>query len=87
MDCQPQKVPASGQLEDGQLPDLLEQFDARQLLHVTFGSILDAVRSMSCTRSFRPMKRRTGQDWKNTLRAIYGRFAKEMTRAVTYHRK
>jgi hypothetical protein len=34
-------VPASDQLTDGQLPDLLEQFDARQLLHVTFGSILD----------------------------------------------
>lgn len=41
VDCQPQKVPTSEQLEDGQLPDLLEQFDARQLLHVTFGSILD----------------------------------------------
>lgn len=41
VDCQPQKVPASDQLADAQLPDLLEQFDARQLLHVTFGSILD----------------------------------------------
>jgi len=42
VDCQPGKVPFSDQLEDIQLPDLLEQFDARQLLHVTFGSILDA---------------------------------------------
>ena len=41
LDCQPQKVPPSDQLADGQLPDLLEQFDSRQLLHVTFGSILD----------------------------------------------
>lgn len=41
VDCQPEKVPTSDQLEDGQLPELLEQFDARQLLHVTFGSILD----------------------------------------------
>ncbi len=41
LDCQPQKVPTSDQLEDKQLPDLLEQFDSRQLLHVTFGSILD----------------------------------------------
>lgn len=42
VDCQPQKVPMSEQLKDVQLPDLLEQFDSRQLLHVTFGSILDA---------------------------------------------
>ena len=42
VDCQPSKVPEGIQLEDAQLPELLEQFDARQLLHVTFGSILDA---------------------------------------------
>jgi hypothetical protein len=42
VDCQPSKVPDSDQLADAQLPGLLEQFDARQLLHVTFGSILDA---------------------------------------------
>jgi hypothetical protein len=41
VDCQPGKVPEGNQIEDAQLPDLLEQFDARQLLHVTFGSILD----------------------------------------------
>ncbi len=41
VDCQPQNVPVSDQLTDEQLPDLLEQFDSRQLLHVTFGSILD----------------------------------------------
>jgi hypothetical protein len=41
IDCQPEKVPASAQLADDQLPDLLDDFDARQLLHVTFGSILD----------------------------------------------
>ncbi len=41
LDCQPEKVPTSAQLTDEQLPDLLEDFDARQLLHVTFGSILD----------------------------------------------
>jgi tagaturonate epimerase len=33
-------VPASA-LSDEQLPDLLNQFDARQVLHVTFGSVLD----------------------------------------------
>lgn len=35
------KVPASATLSDAQLPDLLDQFDARQVLHVTFGSVLD----------------------------------------------
>jgi hypothetical protein len=41
VDCRPQKVPTSDQLADEQLPELLEQFDSRQLLHVTYGSILD----------------------------------------------
>jgi hypothetical protein len=35
------KVPAPEDLSDSDLPDLLEQFDARQVLHVTFGSVLD----------------------------------------------
>ena len=35
------KVPASDDLADSSLSDLLEQFDARQVLHVTFGSVLD----------------------------------------------
>jgi hypothetical protein len=34
------KVPDS--LDDAELPGLLDQFDARQVLHVTFGSALDA---------------------------------------------
>jgi hypothetical protein len=33
-------VPAAD-LSDAQLPELLNQFDARQVLHVTFGSVLD----------------------------------------------
>jgi len=28
-------------LPDADLPRLLEQFDARQVLHVTFGSVMD----------------------------------------------
>lgn len=36
-----EKVPAAAALSDAQLPDLLNQFDARQVLHVTFGSVLD----------------------------------------------
>jgi len=35
------KVPTPDALSDAQLPDLLDQFDARQVLHVTFGSVLD----------------------------------------------
>ncbi len=35
------KVPASAALNDTELPRLFEQFDARQVLHVTFGSVLD----------------------------------------------
>lgn len=35
------KVPGSADLSEVQLPDLLNQFDARQVLHVTFGSVLD----------------------------------------------
>jgi hypothetical protein len=34
------RVPAPADLSDAQLPDLLEDFDARQVLHVTFGSTL-----------------------------------------------
>jgi hypothetical protein len=40
LDCQLENVPAGEQLTDGDLPALLDQFDARQLLHVTFGSVL-----------------------------------------------
>jgi hypothetical protein len=41
VDCRPQNVPTSEQLQGSELPELFEQFDARQLLHVTYGSILD----------------------------------------------
>jgi len=36
-----EKVPPASALHDEQLLDLFEQFDARQVLHVTFGSVLD----------------------------------------------
>lgn len=36
-----EEVPPPDILSDDDLPDLLEQFDARQMLHVTFGSVLD----------------------------------------------
>jgi hypothetical protein len=41
LDCQPEKVPTSQQLRAAECPALLDDFDARQLLHVTFGSALD----------------------------------------------
>ncbi len=36
------KVPPADALKDAQLPGLLDDFDARQVLHVTFGSVLTA---------------------------------------------
>jgi hypothetical protein len=36
-----EKVPPAASLSDDELPGLFEQFDARQVLHVTFGSVLD----------------------------------------------
>ena len=38
------KVPRPESLSDSQLPTLLEQSDARQVLHVTFGSVLNSDR-------------------------------------------
>ncbi len=42
LDCRPENVPSAATLNDAALPTLLDQFDVRQLLHVTFGSILTA---------------------------------------------
>jgi len=36
------KVPAPSSLADSDLPALLDQFDTREALHVTFGSVLKA---------------------------------------------
>ncbi len=38
----PAKVPAPQQLKDDELANVLDSFDGRQLLHVTFGSVLTA---------------------------------------------
>lgn len=38
--AQPARAPQPAALADGQLPAVLDQFDARQMLHVTFGSAL-----------------------------------------------
>jgi hypothetical protein len=36
------KVPSPGSLRDDELPGLLEKFDARQVLHIAFGSVLSS---------------------------------------------
>lgn len=36
----PSKVPEPSELSDQQLPGVLDQFDGREMLHVTFGSVL-----------------------------------------------
>jgi len=41
IDAQLSRVPSNDDLGDADLPALFDQFDARQVLHVTFGSILD----------------------------------------------
>jgi hypothetical protein len=41
LDAQLDKVPENSDLSDADLPDLLEQFDTRQVLHVCFGTLLD----------------------------------------------
>jgi hypothetical protein len=38
--AQVERVPAAESLADGDLPGLLDEFHARQVLHVTFGSVL-----------------------------------------------
>jgi hypothetical protein len=38
------KVPAPGSLRDDELVDILDQFDTREALHVTFGSVLTSER-------------------------------------------
>ena len=37
------KVPTPAAVSDAELPGLLDEFDARQVLHVTFGSVLDVL--------------------------------------------
>ena len=45
LDCKPEKVPSQSQLSDSELPELLERFDSRQVLHVSFGSAITSFRT------------------------------------------
>lgn len=44
LDAQLSKLPQNSALADSDLPALLQHFDSRQVLHVTFGSVLDEFR-------------------------------------------
>ncbi|MCC7358547.1 MAG: hypothetical protein IT317_03670 [Anaerolineales bacterium] len=48
-----ERAPAPGDLSDRELPRLLDEFDAREILHVTFGSVLTE-RAASGERRFYP---------------------------------
>jgi hypothetical protein len=39
--AEPARVPSAGRMHGDELPSLLNQFDARQVLHVTFGSVVE----------------------------------------------
>ena len=52
LDCKPENVPVETQLSDKALPKLLEQFDSRQILHVTFGSAITMFRSQILERLY-----------------------------------
>ncbi len=45
------KVPALDRLTDSELPGLMEQIDSRQLLHITYGSLLSAGTRLRTTLS------------------------------------
>jgi hypothetical protein len=62
------KVPTSADLSDAQLPDLLNQFDARQVLHVTFGSVLDTYGDQ-----LRAMLKEHGGEYRDAIKAHFDR--------------
>lgn len=71
------KVPAPDTLADEHLPDLLEDFDARQVLHVTFGSAL---------AEFRPrlfeLLRAHEEDYTETIARHFVRHLEPFARAL-----
>ncbi|GIK71859.1 MAG: hypothetical protein BroJett021_08470 [Chloroflexota bacterium] len=68
LDCRPENVPPAAALNDADLPALLDQFDARQLLHVTFGSILTMHGS-----ALRSLLQAHPDDYCNALRQHFAR--------------
>jgi len=63
-----ERVPVASALTDAQLPDLLNQFDARQVLHVCFGSILDTFGAR-----FHPVVKAHQTDYNGLLKRHFAR--------------
>jgi hypothetical protein len=69
------KVSAANQLSDAELPDLLNQFDARQVLHVTFGSVLDTYGD-----ALQDMLKAHADAYRNGLKAHFDRHLEALKR-------
>ncbi len=69
------KVPPSDTLSDDELPGLMDQFDARQVLHVTFGSVLTA-------DDGEKFRRRMFEELKRDEETHYAALAKHLGRHV-----
>jgi len=71
------RAPVPASLSDHDLPALLEQFDAREILHVTFGSVL--------TEQTTSGRRRFYDDVMGVLRAHPGAYADDLERHFLRH--
>ncbi len=71
------RAPAPASLADRDLPALLEQFDAREILHVTFGSVLTAQDASG--------ERRFSDDLMEVLRAHPDAYADDMEKHFLRH--
>jgi len=69
----PAKVPAAAKLSDERLPAVLDQFDGRQVLHVTFGSVLTADDGRRFRGRLLEALKRHEEDYAEALRIHIGR--------------
>ncbi len=67
--CVPDCVPALDRLDDTRLPELFEQNDARQLIHITYGLILNAKDESGAYR----FRDRLYRDWRENEAAYFER--------------
>ena len=67
------KVPPAASLADGQLPGLLDDFHARQVLHVTFGAVMTAGEGERFGRPIDEALRRDEERYFAALKAHLGR--------------
>jgi hypothetical protein len=54
--AQADRAPASSDTADADLPGVLDNFDARQVLHVTYGSVLTALDDQGRSRFAAPLR-------------------------------